>query len=872
MSRARAIRDLANAALAPGYAMGGSVDADEINPNFAGDEGITAMDRSMGEVAAPPLMLSSGGQARSRDFFGTLEQQESGGNPNARNPRSTATGPFQFIEETWNSFAQANPQLFQGMNPRQILAARTNPEMARRGAEWYRNENERTLTRAGLEPTPGNLALSHFLGSTGARRVLQGDPAATVVSTVPNGARVLAANPHLRGVPNAQLIAEYGRRYNEQPAESDEGGRGPRALAAIPPPPGMMAAPSELPLPLPPPPTPPAPPMRAPAAAPRRPDTGALRRAMSSMDYQQTGESPTAALENHMRMVQSAQRRFATPTATMAEGGLARASAGLADTLGSMGRGDDSLVAHITPREALMLKAMGGSGTINPYTGLLEFDDGGDGGDGGGGGSAGESGPGAGDGPSGAGGGGGSAGEGAGGASGGPGDGGGGGSAGESGPGAGEGASGAGGGGGGEGEGGPSGGESAGEGAGTGGGASAGDAGGDAGGGEYAGPALVGLVPAASQAVVAPSAGTTTQINPLPMPYSTRAFSGDLNDALTYGQRPEVQFYQAAFAEGGQVSDRSIRDLFYGMSSIPDPEQAPQGGLARAGFADGGSVSSERPRRTAQDEIRAIRAQLAGEMPASPGLSIVRGFGEGGGGFGGIIRPATARAIEMRTRLPQDPRFLQAVEATPGARITDDGLELELIRYQKPEQAGAQAIREGVFYLPATLPSRSVGTYRGPSTAGYGGPEMVRGDTLLRAPMPVSGNTGGGVPERAFRELTDDATLRELIAETRRTANAPLLGDDYVRNVEDFLDAWGGNPDIARALVDASRQGNRMRYALQENVIGNRARAEGYDSIVGTGARRPRISEVFDLREAAYPVPGRPEFEMLLPQFEGPMR
>ena len=48
-----------------------------------------------------------------------------------------------------------------------------------------------------------------------------------------------------------------------------------------------------------------------------------------------------------------------------------------------MGRGNDSLVAHITPREALALMAMGGSGTTNPYTGMLEFDDGG--GDGGGG-------------------------------------------------------------------------------------------------------------------------------------------------------------------------------------------------------------------------------------------------------------------------------------------------------------------------------------------------------------------------------------------------------------------------------------------------------------------------------------------------------
>ena len=233
-----------------------------------------------------------------------------------------------------------------------------------------------------------------------------------------------------------------------------------------------------------------------------------------------------------------------------------------------------------------------------------------------------------------------------------------------------------------------------------------------------------------------------------------------------------------------------------------------------------------------------------------------------------IISPRTARAIRMSTRLPQDVRFKKAVEATPGARIDDDGLSLEVLRYQKPEQAGAQAIREGVFYLPATLPSRSVGSYRAPDTSNYGGSEMVRGETLLRAPLAVPGNTGGTVPERAFRELTSDRALQGLISESRAAANAPLRGGDYYRNIEDFLEKFGGSPELATELVNNSRVGNRMRYALQEHIIGNHARLDGYDSIIGTGARKPRITEVFDLREAAYPVPGRPEIEMLLPYFD----
>jgi hypothetical protein len=49
----------------------------------------------------------------------------------------------------------------------------------------------------------------------------------------------------------------------------------------------------------------------------------------------------------------------------MAEGGLA--------SLAKRGRNGDTMLAHVNPEEAQMLKRMGGSGTINPNTGLPEF-------------------------------------------------------------------------------------------------------------------------------------------------------------------------------------------------------------------------------------------------------------------------------------------------------------------------------------------------------------------------------------------------------------------------------------------------------------------------------------------------------------------
>jgi hypothetical protein len=53
-------------------------------------------------------------------------------------------------------------------------------------------------------------------------------------------------------------------------------------------------------------------------------------------------------------------------------GGLGNAQE-LAELLRQMGRGPDSMLAHITPEEAQMLLESGGSGRMNPQTGLPEF-------------------------------------------------------------------------------------------------------------------------------------------------------------------------------------------------------------------------------------------------------------------------------------------------------------------------------------------------------------------------------------------------------------------------------------------------------------------------------------------------------------------
>ena len=55
-----------------------------------------------------------------------------------------------------------------------------------------------------------------------------------------------------------------------------------------------------------------------------------------------------------------------------AKGGIAELKP-IAQALASYGRNGDTMLAHITPAEARMLKKRGGSGTVNPVTGLPEF-------------------------------------------------------------------------------------------------------------------------------------------------------------------------------------------------------------------------------------------------------------------------------------------------------------------------------------------------------------------------------------------------------------------------------------------------------------------------------------------------------------------
>lgn len=191
--------------------------------------------------AAPVAPAGGGGGAPGGDYVTRTVAVENNPDrpdyrPDARNPRSSATGDGQFIDGTWLEFAAANPQRFQGMTREQILAARADPALSREAIGWYRDRNLRDLQAQGLPANDTTAALAHRFGPEGAARLLRSDPNAPIGQVV--GPQVMAANPDLEGRTVGQVMGQYAQRFGaaaSTPAGAPAAPRGinPQELALI---------------------------------------------------------------------------------------------------------------------------------------------------------------------------------------------------------------------------------------------------------------------------------------------------------------------------------------------------------------------------------------------------------------------------------------------------------------------------------------------------------------------------------------------------------------------------------------------------------------------------------------------------------------
>jgi predicted GNAT family acetyltransferase len=334
----------------------------------------------------------------------------------------------------------------------------------------------------------------------------------------------------------------------------------------------------------------------------------------------------------------------------------------------------------------------------------------------------------------------------------------------------------------------------------------------------------------------------------------------------------------------GDVNYAPQQQVPYGsqelMQTLPLAPTSPAGQLA----GNVGSFVPMTPAEALQAARVARQAALAGGKVAKKGARLVGEefnatmLGERPNTLLGavtpqprfIVPPNVARQIDMPVNLPTSKEFLKAVENEPSAQITSEGLLINLKRSQNPQQSGLESVRTGVFYLPENQAS-NLKHYRGKTN--YGGSEPIEGQTLYKNPLFVKGATGGKAPEMAYAQLTDKAQLKELQDDVFKAIHGPR--DIKVDLVQQFLDKHAPDlKDYAHYIIDNSKQGNQLKYALQEAAVAHKVREAGHDAVLGYGKGRGDkgefLSEVFDVRESHYPTP-QGDFE-LMPQIQNQLR
>jgi hypothetical protein len=177
--------------------------------------------------ALPAPIGVEGTEAMTMDrFLDRLMHAESGGQLKAKNPRSTALGPFQFINSTFLSLVRRHfGDEIAGKSEGQILALRTDLDFSRRAVAAFTNENAEYLKAQGVEVTYPGLRLAHLLGPAGAALALKAAPSTALPKVFSKA--VLRANPFMTRLTVADLVRraerELGLASTSSRSEATEG-------------------------------------------------------------------------------------------------------------------------------------------------------------------------------------------------------------------------------------------------------------------------------------------------------------------------------------------------------------------------------------------------------------------------------------------------------------------------------------------------------------------------------------------------------------------------------------------------------------------------------------------------------------------------
>jgi hypothetical protein len=164
-------------------------------------------------ASAEPIsdQIVEAASARAFDIFlDRVMAAESGGRRSAKNPRSSALGPFQFIRSTFLDIARRHlPSEIAGLSEGEILELRRNRELSRRAAAAFCRENVAVLKEEGIRPTFAHLRLAFLLGATDAARIILAQERTAVRQLL--SPAVIKANPFMRSMSVSDLLAKSER-------------------------------------------------------------------------------------------------------------------------------------------------------------------------------------------------------------------------------------------------------------------------------------------------------------------------------------------------------------------------------------------------------------------------------------------------------------------------------------------------------------------------------------------------------------------------------------------------------------------------------------------------------------------------------------
>lgn len=185
----------------PGNGTGGSVNS---LPQITGPDGEYSTYKDMIVAASQMVGVDPG-------LMATMAALESNFKGQVKSGSSSATGLYQFIDDTWKTMlAKYGPKY--GLDPN---TPATDPRAnALLGAEYIRENTEKLEKGLGRKPTDTDIYLAHFFGPTGALKFLNSNGSANAASIMPKAARANKAIFFADGRPRtiSQVYAEVDRR------------------------------------------------------------------------------------------------------------------------------------------------------------------------------------------------------------------------------------------------------------------------------------------------------------------------------------------------------------------------------------------------------------------------------------------------------------------------------------------------------------------------------------------------------------------------------------------------------------------------------------------------------------------------------------